>query len=74
MTLEEKLNEFSLTSLRTWAAREKLLQLVAAAVEEEREACAKIADAEAKEASTYQWAHAAEQIAENIRARGEVKK
>lgn len=44
------------------------------AVEAEREACAKIAEAEIEGASTYQWSHAAESIADKIRARSEGEK
>jgi len=40
-----------------------------ASVEFEREACAWIADDEHQEASDYQWRHAAQEIAERIRAR-----
>jgi hypothetical protein len=59
---------------REFLDREELVrrfeEAIIAAIQEEREACAKILDAEAEEASTYLWEHAMEEIAEKIRARG----
>jgi len=56
----------------TWTvSTPHLVELVERAVEAEREACAKLADAEEKTANEETWYQCAKELAKQIRARGQ---
>jgi len=55
----------------TWTvSTPHLVELVERAVEEEREACAKMCDAEEETANEETWYQCAKELAKQIRARG----
>jgi hypothetical protein len=73
VTAKELVAEFRKMCPLSYAQRDILVRMFDCAIEEEREACAKILDREADECEWYNHS-LFERIAEAIRARSEVKK